>query len=265
VNVTACIQAEGISFSYAPRTAAAVFEHVSFSVEPGKVFCLLGPNGTGKSTLLKCVGGLLQVRSGRVLVDGTNLRDSRPSETAQKIGYVPQNLSSAFPFRIKDIVVMGRAPHLGLLAAPSENDVQIAYDAMRTVGIRHLENRPCNSVSGGEWQLTLIARALAQQPKVLLLDEPTSHLDLGNQVKVLQSIKTLAGNGMTVIMASHFPDHAFVAADLVAILNEGRLSQTGAPEEVITEANLELAYGVRVRVIRLPEANQWKICFPALK
>ena len=116
---------------------------------------------------------------------------------------------------------MGRAPHLSMLASPSRKDMEIAYRIMETVGLAHLADRPCNSVSGGEWQLTLIARALVQEPQILLLDEPTSHLDMGNQMKILQVIKRLAENGMTIIMASHFPDHAFLVANRVTILNQG--------------------------------------------
>ena len=137
---------------------------------------------------------------------------------------MPQGLTSAFPFRIKDIIVMGRAPHLSILASPSRADMEIAYKAMETVGVAHLADRPCNGVSGGEWQLTLIARALVQEPQILLLDEPTSHLDMGNQMKILQVIKDLADNGMTIVMASHFPDHAFLVANVVAILNNGQHS-----------------------------------------
>ena len=152
------IQADDIAFGYNQDPSSAVFHNVSFSVRSGDIFCLLGPNGTGKSTLLKCITGILRVQQGRVLFDDHNLLSLGLPEIAQRIGYVPQGLMSAFPFRIKDIVVMGRAPHLSILASPSQRDVAIAYEAMKTVGILHLAERPCNTVSGGEWQLALIAR-----------------------------------------------------------------------------------------------------------
>lgn len=263
--MTARIQAEHIAFSYSQDISAAVFQNVSFSVQPGDVFCLLGPNGIGKSTLLKCLSGILRIRQGRILLDGKDLSDFKLPEVARRIGYVPQGLTSAFPFRIKDIVIMGRAPHLSVLASPSRADMQFAYKAMQTVGIRHLADRPCNGVSGGEWQLTLIARSLVQEPQILLLDEPTSHLDMGNQMKILQVIKDLADEGMTIMMASHFPDHAFLVSNVVAILREGQIAQIGAPDEVITEENMKAAYGVDVRIVHLEEGSVRKTCFPALK
>jgi iron complex transport system ATP-binding protein len=261
---TARIQADGLGFSYSQDMADSVFRNVSFSVQAGDIFCLLGPNGTGKSTLLKCLCGILRVQQGKMLFDGRNLLSFKLREIAQRIGYVPQGLVSAFPFRIKDIVVMGRAPYLSILASPSSRDMEVALEAMKTVGILHLADRPCNSVSGGEWQLTLIARALVQQPQILLLDEPTSHLDLGNQMKIMHVIRDLTSRGMTIIMASHSPDHAFLVANVVAILNSGRISRIGDPEAVITEQNLRMAYGVDVRVARAGEAVERRVCFPVL-
>jgi iron complex transport system ATP-binding protein len=263
-DMTARMQAEGITFSYSQDITAAVFHNLSFSVAPGNILCLLGPNGTGKSTLLKCLSGILHIQQGRVLLEGKSLFTFKLQEIAQRIGYVPQGLTSAFPFRIKDIVVMGRAPHLSILASPSQKDMNLAFEAMEATGIRHLADRPCNSVSGGEWQLTLIARALVQKPQILLLDEPTSHLDLGNQLRILQVISALAAEGMTIIMASHFPDHAFLVSDTVAILNKGQILQSGTPDEVVTEGNLKSAYGVDVRVACAGEAVERKICFPVL-
>jgi iron complex transport system ATP-binding protein len=262
--VTARIQAERISFSYSHSLAPMVFRDLSFSVQSGDVFCLLGPNGIGKSTLLKCLGNILQITQGRILLSGRDMSEFKLSEIARTIGYVPQGLISAFPFRIKDIVVMGRAPHLSALASPSNRDMDIANNAMRTVGILHLADRPCNTVSGGEWQLTLIARALVQEPQILLLDEPTSHLDLGNQMKILRVIRRLAEDGMTVILATHFPDHAFLVANVVAILNQGQIGHIGAPDTVITEESMKSTYGVDVRVVSLVEGVQRKVCFPSL-
>jgi iron complex transport system ATP-binding protein len=262
--MTARIQAEQIAFSYSQDIRASVFQNVTFSVQPGDVFCLLGPNGIGKSTLLKCLSGILRIREGRILLDSRDLSEFKLPEIAQRIAYVPQGLTSAFPFRIKDIVIMGRAPHLSILTSPSRKDMDFAYHAMQMAGVIHLADRSCNAVSGGEWQLTLIARALVQEPQILLLDEPTSHLDLGNQMKILKVIKDLASSGMTIMMASHFPDHAFLVSNVVAILNKGQISAIGNPDEVITEKNLKGAYGVDVRVVRLEEEGGRKACFPAL-
>jgi iron complex transport system ATP-binding protein len=262
--MTPRIRTENIAFSYSHEMARAVFRNVSLRVRTGDVFCLLGPNGIGKSTLLKCLSGILRTQQGRIFLNGRDLSEFKLPDIAKHIGYVPQGLTSAFPFRIKDIIIMGRAPHLSILASPSPADMGIAYKAMETVGVAHLADRPCNSVSGGEWQLTLIARALVQEPQILLLDEPTSHLDMGNQLKILQVIKDLANDGMTIVMASHFPDHAFLVANVVAILNNGQIAQVGAPDEVITEKNLKATYGVDVRIVQLEEGGLRKACFPAL-
>lgn len=258
------IQADDISFTYGQPSGVPVFERISFSVQGADVFCLLGPNGTGKSTLLKCLGGILRVQQGKVLLEGRDVSDLRPQETARKIGYVPQGLTSAFPFRIKDIVVMGRAPHLSVLASPNNNDMELSYHAMEAVGLLPLADRPCNSVSGGEWQLALIARALVQAPQILLLDEPTSHLDMGNQIRILQVISDLAARGMTIIMASHFPDHALMMANTVAILNRGGIACMGSPDAVITEENMKATYGVDVRIVNAGDGRGRKVCVPLL-
>jgi iron complex transport system ATP-binding protein len=262
--MTVQIEAQKIAFSYSQDMATAIFRGVSFAVHSGDVLCLLGPNGTGKSTLLKCLSNILHIQQGRILLNERNLLEFKLPDIAKRIGYVPQGLMSAFPFRIKDIIVMGRAPHLSMLASPSRADMEIAYSAMEKVGLTHLADRPCNSVSGGEWQLTLIARALVQEPQILLLDEPTSHLDMGNQMKILRVIKHLAENGMTIIMASHFPDHAFLVANRVAILKQGQVGQIGAPDDVITEESLRSTYGIDVRVVSLGNGIERKACFVTL-
>jgi iron complex transport system ATP-binding protein len=259
------IEAQNITFSYTHDMEKCIFREVSFAVHTGDVLCLLGPNGTGKSTLLKCLINILHVQRGQILLNERNLLEFKLPDIAKRIGYVPQGLTSAFPFRIKDIIVMGRAPHLSLLASPSRSDMDRAYRAMETVGLIHLAERPCNSVSGGEWQLALIARALVQEPQILLLDEPTSHLDMGNQMKILRVIKHLAEEGMTIIMASHFPDHAFLVANRVAILKRGQIDQIGAPEDVITEESLKSTYGIQVRIISLGDEGRQKACFATLE
>jgi iron complex transport system ATP-binding protein len=260
--VTTRIQADQIAFSYSNDASNAVFHNLSFVIQPGDVFCLLGPNGTGKSTLLKCVSGILRILQGRIFLDGKDLSEFKLPDIAKKIGFVPQGLTSAFPFRVKDIVVMGRAPHLSILASPSRKDMEIAHKAMESVGVLHLADRPCNSISGGEWQLTLIARALVQEPQILLLDEPTSHLDMGNQMKILKVIKDLADEKMTIVMASHFPDHAFLVANVVAILNNGGIAHIGPPDSVITEANMRTTYGVGVQIVSAGQNR--KACLPEL-
>ena len=254
------ISLEGVTFSY--PGGSAVFADISLTVEDGGVYSLLGPNGTGKSTLLKCMAGLMAPSHGRVLLDGRDIAGMQPHEIARRIGFVPQTQVSPFPFLVRDIVLMGRASHLSVFAAPSGDDEAIAADALDRVGISHLAERPCTGISGGEWQLVLIARAIAQRPGILLLDEPTSHLDLGNQVRVLDVIRGLAEDGMTIVVATHFPDHALLTSSRVAILKDQRILAMGPPEEVIREDTMHQAYGADVRIVHLGDPiNRW-ICVP---
>jgi len=257
---------ESLTFRYPSRAAEVqVFEDVSLALVPGEVLVLLGPNGTGKSTLLKCMAGLLRPQQGRVLLDDGNVAALRPSRLARRIGYVPQSNSSTFPFRVRDVVVMGRAPHLNTLESPSRRDVEIADRMIEETGIVHLADRSCHEISAGEWQMVLIARALAQQPDVLLFDEPTSHLDIGNQVRILDNVRRLARQGFTIVMASHVPDHAFMAGDRVAILKDRRLMALGPPDDVITAETLRRAYGVEVQVIDVEGLPGRRVCVPILR
>ena len=254
------LSAYNLSYRY-PGSVTDVLSGIDLTVQTGEVLTLLGPNGTGKSTLLKCLAGLLPPSSGEVILDMKNLLTMQPHERARKLGFVPQSQVSPFPYLVKDIVIMGRASHLGLMKTPGIVDEEIAYETLKIVGIEHLSMRPCNQVSGGEWQLVLIARAIAQKPKYILLDEPTSHLDLANQMKVLKVVDRLKREGLTIIIATHFPDHAFIISDRVAMIRDQKIQQYGTPEQVITEENLQLVYGIPVNVIRLSCPDR-TICVP---
>jgi iron complex transport system ATP-binding protein len=251
-------------FQYARTDARPVFANVSFTLSQGEVFCLLGPNGSGKSTLLKCLSGLLSVNEGAVFLNQKDIRGFSAAQRARAVGYVPQALSSAFPFRVRDVVVMGRAAYLKLFSSPSKKDIAAAAAALDKIGISHLSERPCNRISGGEWQLVLIARALAQNPDVLLLDEPTSHLDLGNQMNILRIVNQLAKEGFAIAMASHFPDHVFLCGDRVALLKDRSLLKMGPPDEVITALRMKQAYNVAVEIITLENATRRKVCVPMI-
>ncbi len=253
-----------ISYSYDKNPEHSVFSEVSFSIEKGDIFCLLGPNGSGKTTLLKCLGNIIQGWKGSINLNGIETSSMEPADLAKKIGSVPQNQVPSFPFKVSDIVVMGRAPHVSLMSSPKKGDYEIAEKAMETVGILSLAERPCTMLSGGEWQLTMIARALAQEPQVMILDEPASHLDLGNQVRILRVVKSLAEGGIGIVMATHFPDHAFIAATKSAIMNRGRITHRGFPEDIINEANMHETFGVNVKVIQIQEGINRKACFTML-
>jgi iron complex transport system ATP-binding protein len=252
----------GLSFGYAESDP--IFSGINLRLAPGQVFCLLGPNGSGKSTLLKCIMQVLTPASGRVAVDGEDLSGMSANRIAAKLGFVPQSLVSVFPFTVAEIVVMGRASQIPMTASPSSKDRGLAMAALERMGIQHLAQRPCNQLSGGEWQQVLIARALTHSPNVLLLDEPTSHLDIGNQVKILEIVNRLAQDGITILMASHFPDHAFLIAHQVGILKNGRLLALGNPDETLCESVLYDTYGIHIRVMTVEKGVNRKICIPLL-
>jgi iron complex transport system ATP-binding protein len=236
-----------------------VFEDINFSVQKGDIFCILGANGTGKTTLIKCLNGLMKLNSGEVLLNNKNLYSLSHSEIAKNIGYIPQVHTSTFPFSVLDVALMGRSPHLDLFESPEEKDYKIAEKSLKTLNIYHMRNKPYTEISGGEQQLVFIARVLTQEPSFLLLDEPTSHLDFGNQIRTLDIIEKLAKDSLSVVMSSHFPDHAFISANKVAIMKEGNFIDVGTPEEVITEENMEKTYGIKVKIVDIGER---RACIP---
>lgn len=258
------LEIQQLSFCYRQGEHADVFTDVSLTIGQGEIFTLIGPNGTGKSTLIRCIGGLLLAYSGKILIEGDDISTMDSARTARIIGYVPQTHLPTFPFPVREVVVMGRTPHLGTFSSPNEEDMRVAEEAMKTVGISHLEERPCTEISGGEWQLVLIARAMTQEPRILLLDEPTSHLDLGNQMKILHTIKRLSKKGLTILLATHFPDHAFLISGRVGVMKDGGIPLLGSPEEVITEATMKSVYGVNVKISTITGDGGRRICVPLL-
>lgn len=257
------LEARELSFRYQQNK---VFSDVSLDVNSGEVVCLLGPNGTGKTTLLKAILGLLKPYQGEVLLNGRNISHLTRREKARFLGYVPQCHTPPFPFSVLDVVLMGRTAHINNFAVPSKYDIHIARQAMQMLDIEHLEPRIFTELSGGERQMVLIARALAQEPEILVLDEPTSNLDFGNQARVLKYIRKLASLGLGVIMASHFPDHAFYYASKVVMLKDRRVYMVGSPDEVITDANLSFVYDVNVEVIHTTDKDgeEIRICVPVV-
>ena len=254
-----------VGYRYPDTSSQTVFSGINIQLEKGEIFCLLGANGSGKSTLLKCIVNLLSDFDGDILIEDEPVKSMSPKAVASKIGYVPQSLVSAFPFSVEDIVVMGRASKIGLISTPSGRDRKKALEAMDRIRISHLAGRTCNRLSGGEWQMVLIARALTQSPDILILDEPTSHLDIGNQVRILEVASHLSSQGITIIMASHFPDHAFLHADQVGILKDGLMQIKGPPNDVLTDAVLSDTYGVNIGVIDIAGEYRRKICLPRLR
>lgn len=244
-----------------------VVENISLSVETGEILCLLGPNGVGKTTFFKSILGLLNLLGGEILIDGENVLKLPKKEIAKLIGYVPQAHTPPFPFSVLDVVVMGRTAHMGMFASPSLKDIKIAEEALETLGISFLKDRIYTEISGGERQMVLIARALTQQPKILIMDEPTSNLDFGNQIRVLEQINNLSKKGMGIIMTSHFPNHVFLCSTKVALMQRDNVFAVGSVEDVVTEENLKSAYGIRVKIACTKDSkgNIIKACVPLLQ
>lgn len=237
------------SCSFAYEDKENIFEDINFSVSSGDIFCILGANGTGKTTLIKCLTGLMSPHSGEILIDGRDMNSFSRADMAKKIGYIPQIHNSTFPFKVLDVVLMGRSPHLDMFESPSEKDYEIALKSLKSLNIEYMKDKPYTEISGGEQQLVFIARVLAQEPSILILDEPTSHLDFGNQIRTLNIIKQLANKGLSVIMSSHFPDHAFISANKVALMDGKSFLAMGKPEDVITTENMKQIYGIDVKVM----------------
>lgn len=253
------LEARALAFGFPDRT---VGRDVDLTLQAGEVLCVLGPNGGGKTTLFRTLLGLIPKISGTVRIDGRDIDAISRAEVARAAGYVPQGHSAYFAFTLREFVLMGRTARVAAFATPGRADRETAERALAALGIAHLAERPVTQVSGGERQLALVARALAQEPKVLVMDEPTASLDFGNQVKVIERIAGLARSGIAVLFSTHDPDHAFLAADRALLLGDGRTLAIGAPREVIRADTLQALYGVSIRVLDLGEGRH--TCLPAL-
>ncbi|WP_303869700.1 ABC transporter ATP-binding protein [Acetobacterium wieringae] len=245
-----------------------IVKDVSFSVTSGEVLCLLGPNGVGKTTLFKSLLGFLPLHGGEVLIDGQPCDYHDCKKQATLIGYVPQLHEPPFPFQVLDVVVMGGIGQMNIFSGPSKEEYQRAEDILAMLGVAFLANKVYTEVSGGERQMVLIARALMQEPKFLMMDEPTSNLDFGNQMRVLQQVRMLAEKGMGIIMTSHFPDHAFMCCTKAAVMCRDTSFKVGSVAETITEETLQQAYGIRVKIASVDmveeESGIITTCLPML-
>ena len=236
---------ENLTFSY---RCFPVLKGVDFSVEAGNLVCMLGKNGAGKSTLFRCILGLLKGYQGKITVDGVDLRTLKEKDMARKIAYIPQNHDQAFAFSVLDMVMMGTTSSLQGFQNPGKEQREAAFDALKTMRIEAMAERSYAHLSGGEQQLVLIARAIAQQAGILIMDEPCANLDYGNQARVMEELKRLSREGYLIVQSTHSPDQAFLYADQAAVLSDGVIRAFGKPEEVLTEALLEAMYGIPVRL-----------------
>jgi len=250
------LKVKGLSFSYGDFSV----ENVCFEVKEGEILTLLGPNGSGKTTILKNVYGLLKPKKKCVFIDGRDFHSLSLKERAKLAGYVPQSHYPPFPYTVLDVVVMGLASQLSVFESPREEHYEKALEKLRLLGMERFKDRPYTQLSGGQLQLVLIARALVQEPKVLLLDEPTAHLDFKNQVKILGIIKKLAKEErITAILTLHDPNLASIYSDKIALVKEGRIRAIGESSEILREEILEEVYGVPVHIL---EFNGFRVIMP---
>jgi len=250
------IEVQNLRFAY--RSGASILSGLDFSIEEGENVFLLGPNGAGKTTLLRCLLGQ-HGYEGRIRLAGEEVRSLSARARARRVAYIPQSGESAFDYTVRDMVLMGAAVARPWLESPGRAEARAAAEALERLGIAGLTARGFQQLSGGERQLVLIARALAQQAKILLMDEPAASLDFGNRLRVMAEIGKLASEGYTVLQSSHDPDDALRYADRVLLLSGGRVV-CGAPREIITAERLQSLYGVAVRVETLADGRA--VCVP---
>ncbi len=251
------IALEKVSFGYGKQE---VLTDVSLSVARGEIVTLLGPNGCGKSTLIKVMLGMLKPHHGRVLYDGADVSHLSAKHLAREIAYVPQIHKSAFPYSVIDVALMGRIPHKTFFFKYSKEDIDIAHDALRTLSILHLAERAYTEISGGERQLTIIARALAQGARTLVMDEPAGGLDYGNQLRLLEQIVELSAQGYTFVKSTHSPEHALWIANRAILIKGGHVLADGRCEEVVNDENLFALYNAKVDVVRIN--GEVQVCVP---
>ena len=249
---------KNLSFSYGSHQ---VLHDINFTVEDGEFLSILGCNGVGKSTLFRCVLGLLQNYSGEVLINGVDTRKLPPAKMARLAAYIPQNCSPTFNYSVEDVVLMGTTSGLHALRSPGKKELEQVEWALEKIGITHLRKRCFHHISGGERQLAVIARALVQNAKLLMLDEPTASLDFGNQILVQEQARMLADEGYTIIQTTHNPEHSYMFSDKVLAIKDGRVLCHGAPKEIMTKEVMSRLYGLDVEISSL-YGDKVRVCMP---
>lgn len=233
---------ENASFEY--RKNNLILDNISFSLEKGEILAIMGSNGIGKTTLIKCIMGILKLKSGSAYIE-----EKTGDEIILDIAYVPQGQKTSFSYSVMEMVLFGRAKHMSIFSLPQKEDYDIATQALRDMGILHLKDRSCNALSGGQLQMVMVARALAAEPKLLILDEPESHLDFHNQVIILDTINELAKEkGITCILNTHYPNHVIKLADKVLLLDKKDYI-VGRPTDVLCCENIEKFFGVKSAIV----------------
>ncbi len=246
------VRVENLGFRY---RRDYVLDDVSFSAAAGEVTAVMGANGCGKTTLLKLLLGLLRPERGSIFVDNRLVNDYSPHKLARKIAYIPQAHSSPFPYSVRELVAMGREAVRGCFFRRGARDREMVEEALDRMGISGLAERIYSELSGGERQLVLIARALVQETPVIVMDEPVNGLDFGNQVRLLEIVRSLADDGLAIIKSTHFPEHALMCADHTVLIHNRKLLADGRPRDTITPANMKKIYNIDIRMMDLPDGT----------
>jgi len=248
------IEVKNISFAY--ENSLTIFRDISFSIDEGQIICILGPNGAGKTTLLNCLANIHKPTKGKILLDGKEMESMSSKEVAMNIGFVPQIIIPSFSYEVLGYVVTGCAPRIGIFEKPGQEHYEIAQQALEQMGISHLSHKYLTQISGGERQQVSLSRALAQRPKVILMDEPTAHLDYGNQIKVLRVIKKLAAEGYAAVITTHNPDHALLLGGNMAAINTKGDFTYGNCRDVINEEFLSSLYGINLNLRHIADIGR---------
>jgi iron complex transport system ATP-binding protein len=250
---TMLLEVKNIKVGYGKKT---VLENFSFKLRGEEILCILGANGVGKTTLYNAILGFTKLKSGSITLDETDISKWSRKEFAKQVAYVPQINDVFFPYEVIDVVVMGRNPYLGRFEQPSHDDYEIAMQVLGELGIEHLENKSFTELSGGERQLVLIARALTQEPKLLIMDEPTASLDFGNSIKLLSKIIKLKKDDIGILITTHSPHEAAAYATKVLMIKDGRVYKYGEAEKVINNKLIHQLYNINSDVIIEPELKK---------
>lgn len=252
------LEVDSLRFGYDERM---VLKNISFTANYGELLSVLGPNGVGKSTLFRCMLGLLRPQSGECRIDGQSTRGMSAKELACLIAYIPQSHYPTFNFSVFDMVLMGTTAQISAASVPGRRQIALAEEALERLGVAHLRDRGYTNISGGERQLVLIARAIVQQAKILIMDEPSANLDYGNRTRVMQTVKNLTREGYAIIQSTHDPDQAFLYSDKVLAVYGGEVLACGTPRETINSALISKLYGVDVEVASLRD-DKMRVCVP---
>lgn len=245
------LKVDNVSFAY---KSDEILHNISFNVRPGRIVGIVGPNGCGKTTLLKCLNKTLSPFEGVVFLNDSSIKEFSCKEIAREVGMVPQFSASSLPFTVMDIVMMGRDPHIKGLGGETKHDVEIVCEAMEMTGILHLARRASTELSGGEMQRVVIARAFTQEPRVLLLDEPTSSLDIKYQLEIIRVLKEITmRKNIASILVSHDLNMTARYCDELIVMSQGKIAAAGTPKDVLTVDLIKEVYGIETKIYRNPD------------